>query len=131
VLVALLDGVAGDANADGDAQSIVSSRNIDDQDTSTVQGILTTEVWNSISRDVEGNNTGSQFSADIVAVSGNGRAFKRVKVVIDASQTTPTIIYRRDITDRGWPLDNEILTNLRAGQPVPNAQDITEVGSSI
>ena len=57
-----------------------------------------------------------QYSADIVAVSGNGRAFKRVRIVIDITGTTPQIIYRRDNTDRGWPMDLQILESLRAGQ---------------
>jgi type II secretory pathway component PulK len=58
-----------------------------------------------------------QFSADIVAVSGDGRAFKRVRVVIDASDATypPKIVYRRDISAEGWPLDPGILTSLRSG----------------
>jgi len=62
--------------------------------------------------------TGSstRYSADIVAVSSDGRAFKRVRIVVDASQynplasstgsTTPpsVIIYRKDLTAYGWPL---------------------------
>lgn len=58
---------------------------------------------------------GTIFSADIVAAAGNGRAFKRVRIVIDTAQTPPRIVYRRDITDQGFPLDASILTNLRAG----------------
>ena len=60
--------------------------------------------------------TTNQYSADIVAASGNGRAYKRVRIVVDASGSTPQIIYRREITDRGWPLDPQILASLRAGQ---------------
>jgi type II secretory pathway component PulK len=56
-----------------------------------------------------------RYSADILAVSGNGRAFRRVRIVIDSTQTPPAIIYRRDMTDRGWPMDQEILTSLRNG----------------
>ncbi|MEO6437498.1 MAG: hypothetical protein ABIP55_17270 [Tepidisphaeraceae bacterium] len=59
----------------------------------------------------------SQYSADIVAVSGNGRAFKRVRIVIDATDTTnPTILFRRDLTDRGWPMDPQVLASIRAGE---------------
>lgn len=58
----------------------------------------------------------SRYSADILAVSGDGRAFKRVRIVVDASGTEPQIIYRRDLTDRGWPMDPEILTAMRSGQ---------------
>lgn len=57
-----------------------------------------------------------QFSADILAVSGNGRGFRRVRIVIDTRNDTPQIIYRHDITARGWPMDPQILTSLRAGK---------------
>jgi len=59
-----------------------------------------------------------QYSADILAVSGNGRAFSRVRVVFDNSTGTPQIVYRRDVTDRGWPMDPQILASLRSGQSI-------------
>ena len=60
----------------------------------------------------------SQYSADIVASSRDGRAFRRVRVVIDASQssTPPRIVYRQDLTAFGWPLDPQILMDLREGR---------------
>jgi type II secretory pathway component PulK len=58
----------------------------------------------------------NQWSADILAVSGNGRAFKRVRIVVDNRGGTPVITYRRDLTNRGWPMDKSILQQLRAGQ---------------
>jgi len=63
--------------------------------------------------------TGSStiFSADIVTVSQDGRGFKRVKIVVDGSSGTPQIIYRRDLTDWGWPLDPQIRENLLKGIP--------------
>jgi type II secretory pathway component PulK len=57
-----------------------------------------------------------RYSADIVAVSADGRAFRRVRIVVDCSrynplaaalstQSPPTaIIYRKDLTAYGWPL---------------------------
>jgi hypothetical protein len=57
-----------------------------------------------------------QYSADILAVSGNGRAFKRVRIVVDTSSGTPQIVYRRDNTERGWPMDKEILASIRRGE---------------
>ncbi len=57
-----------------------------------------------------------QYSANIVAASGNGRAFKQVRIVVDARETVPRIIYRRDLTERGWPMDKQILASLRTGQ---------------
>lgn len=58
---------------------------------------------------------GAFYSADIVAIAGNGRAFRRVRIVIDASTATPKIVYRRDLTERGWPLDPDIRLALRSG----------------
>lgn len=57
----------------------------------------------------------SQFSADIVSVSADGRAFRRCRIVVDARSSPPRIIHRRDLTSLGWPLDRQILTQLRAG----------------
>jgi hypothetical protein len=71
-----------------------------------------------------------RYSADILAVSANGRAFKRVKVIFDTQATdagTPTnqytgatlpiqIVYRRDFTEHGWPMDPQVLEDIRAGK---------------
>ena len=59
-----------------------------------------------------------QFSADIVSVSGNGRSFKRCRIVVDARQSPPRVVYRQDLTHLGWPLSQEILAQLRSGTPV-------------
>jgi DNA uptake protein ComE-like DNA-binding protein len=59
-----------------------------------------------------------QYSADIVAVSGNGRAYRRYRAVIDVSGSKPRIIYWKSMTRFGWPLNEEIVTALRKGQPL-------------
>jgi type II secretory pathway component PulK len=65
----------------------------------------------------------SVYSADIVAVSGDGRAFKRERIVVKyTSGNTPpsTIIYRKDMTSLGWPLTADIRQELRSGHGLPN-----------
>lgn len=57
-----------------------------------------------------------QVSADIVAASGDGRAFKRYRVVIDAAVSPPRVLYWKELTDLGWPLSDEVLTAVRSGQ---------------
>lgn len=57
-----------------------------------------------------------QYSADIVAVSGDGRAYRRFRVVLDALSTPPRMLYGRDLTHLGWPLDPEIMELLRSGE---------------
>ena len=59
------------------------------------------------------------YSADIVAVSGDGRAFKRVRIVVNARNTPAKIVYRKDMTEYGWPLDPQIRYSLRTGQGLP------------
>jgi len=66
-----------------------------------------------------------QFSADIVSVSGDGRAFRRCRIVVDARQSPPRVVYRRDLTSLGWPLDPMILDALRAGMAMENLIDYT------
>ncbi|MFB3894067.1 MAG: hypothetical protein ACE15C_18825 [Phycisphaerae bacterium] len=56
-----------------------------------------------------------QFSADIVSVSADGRAFRRCVIVVDARTSPPKVVYRQDLTRLGWPLDPNIITQLRAG----------------
>lgn len=55
------------------------------------------------------------YSADIVAVSGDGRTFKRMMVVVDGRSSPAKVIYRRDLTNYGWPLDPQIRDQLRTG----------------
>ncbi|NLF15817.1 MAG: general secretion pathway protein GspK [Lentisphaerae bacterium] len=45
-----------------------------------------------------------QVAADIVAVSPSGRAFRRVRYVLDRRQDRPVVVSRRDLTHLGWPL---------------------------
>ena len=56
-----------------------------------------------------------RFSADVIGVSGDGRAYQRVRIVVDASQTPPKVVYRRDLTDAGWSLEWAVREELRSG----------------
>jgi len=56
-----------------------------------------------------------QYSADIIAVSSDGRAFKRVRIIVDSRETPARIVYRKDLTSNGWPLPQDVLDQLRSG----------------
>lgn len=62
-----------------------------------------------------------QFTADIVAVSGDGRGFCRLRVVLDClpvregEATLPRIRHIEDLTSLGWPIDEEARELLRSG----------------
>ena len=56
-----------------------------------------------------------QYSADILAVSGDGRAFKRCRAVIDTRTSPPKVVYWKDLTGLGWPLSAELRASLRQG----------------
>jgi type II secretory pathway component PulK len=62
-----------------------------------------------------------QYSADIVSISGNGRAYKRYKSVIDASEGAPRIVYWKSLTQLGWPLGGEVVEELRSGRMLAGA----------
>jgi type II secretory pathway component PulK len=62
----------------------------------------------------------NQYSADIVALSANGRAYQRYKAVID-TQGTPRVVYWRTLTHFGCPLDARMVAALRKGEPLTDA----------
>jgi type II secretory pathway component PulK len=62
-------------------------------------------------------------SADIVACDASGRAFYRAWVVMDMQ--TGAVRYYRNITSLGWPLDPQILADLRAGGLAPSSSPVT------
>jgi hypothetical protein len=39
-------------------------------------------------------------------------------MVIDASGEVPQVVYWKELTHLGWPLDPEIVTGLRTGKPL-------------
>jgi len=104
------------------ASSMVAARGTSPTpgDTSWVAQAVGPSVSSAITPYITG--TSYQYSADIVAVSGDGRAFKRVRIVVDARQQPAKIIYRKDLTSLGWPLPAEVQASMRAGQGVP--QDV-------
>ncbi len=59
-----------------------------------------------------------QYSADIICLSGNGRAYRRYRAVIDTQAGSPRVVYWRSLTHFGWPLQPEIVEALKKGQPL-------------
>lgn len=59
-----------------------------------------------------------QYSADIVCLSGNGRAYKRCRAILDTQAGSPRVVYWRSLTHFGWPLQPEIMAALKKGQPI-------------
>ena len=105
---------------DSDVTNILSARNsasITPGDISWLSNALQGKAG-AIQQYITGSSY--QYSANILAVAGNGRGFKYVRVVIDARTSPPKIVYRRDLSDQGWPLDQELLRSLRAGRGVTN-----------
>jgi DNA uptake protein ComE-like DNA-binding protein len=69
-----------------------------------------------------------QYSADIVATSGDGRAYRRVRIVVDAQASPAKIIYRKDLTSLGWPLGSDIRSQLKSGQGIVYQAGIQNTG---
>lgn len=63
-----------------------------------------------------------QCSADIICLSGDGRAYKRYKAVFDTQGGTPQIVYWKSLTRFGWPLEYEIVEALRKGKSITEAR---------
>lgn len=106
--------------SESDADALISTRSTLTSSSSTtwIASAIGQQKAQSISQYT--TNSSSQYSADIVAVSPDGRAFKRVRIVVDARSTPATIVYRKDLTEYGWPLDPAIRQSLRNGEGLTN-----------
>ncbi|MFH1731059.1 MAG: hypothetical protein ABIF82_05325 [Planctomycetota bacterium] len=60
-------------------------------------------------------------------MAGDGRAFRRCRVVLDAQSSPPRVLYRQDLTQLGWPLAPEILSRLRAGASINDVATVQTV----
>ena len=99
----------------GDATTLVAQRANAQATTNTdwVAQALTAEKRAAIMTRITGQSY--VFTADIVGVSGDGRAYHRVRVIVNAAQAPARIVYRRDLTDAGWPLGPDVRQVLRSG----------------
>jgi type II secretory pathway component PulK len=114
-----------------DVDALISKRQASDADLTSiawVAGALPQEKAVAIGSLITARSY--QFSADIVAASGNGRAFRRYKAIIDASAGPPKVVFWKDVTHLGWPLDPTILATLRAGKLVAPSVGIATGGGS-
>jgi type II secretory pathway component PulK len=104
---------------ESDVSALIAARSQEDADTGSIAWVaeaLSQEKALGIGGLITARS--HQFSANIVSVSGNGRAFRRCRIVVDARQSPPRVVYRQDLTSLGWPLAQEILLDLRSGKPL-------------
>ena len=104
---------------DSDASALIAKRTASGTDLSTVLWIvdaLSRAKAMALTRYITVKTY--QFSADIVSLPASGRAFKRCRVVIDSRTSPPKVVYWQDLTSLGWPLPQEVITQLRLGVPL-------------
>lgn len=53
-----------------------------------------------------------QFTADVVALGHLDRGYRRVRFLLDASEGTPVVRWRQDLTHRGWALGHQVRSEL-------------------
>ena len=102
-----------------DVDALIAGRPEDPTEASTIAWVvdaLAPEKALAIGSFITGRSF--QFSANIVSVSGDGRAMRRCRIVVDARMDPPRVIYRQDLTSLGWPLSLEIIDDLRSGTPM-------------
>ena len=102
-----------------DVDTLIQTRSKADTETTTilwVTKVLDREKAQAIGRYITVQSF--QYSADIVAVSADGRAFCRYYVVIDTADGSPKIVYKQSLQNSGWPLDASILESLREGKEI-------------
>ena len=108
----------------GDARALIAGRPEREPDEplrniSWVVGVLGEEKAIAAARYM--THRSYQFTVDIVAISGDGRGFCRLRVVMDClpvvrgEASLPVVRHLEDLTAYGWPLDEEIRDQLRSG----------------
>jgi DNA uptake protein ComE-like DNA-binding protein len=70
-----------------------------------------------------------QHSVDLVAVSPGGRAFERYRLVYDTSSEPAKILLWQRLTHLGWPLERELLDQIRAGATEKELATSTDRGA--
>ncbi|MGZ8901732.1 MAG: hypothetical protein ACXW3Z_16695, partial [Limisphaerales bacterium] len=79
-----------------------------------VKDVLDNESINQAGRFLTG--TTFQFTADVVALGRFSRGFRRTRFVFDATESSPRIIYRQDLSSLGWALGQQVRRNLEIEQ---------------
>lgn len=79
-----------------------------------VKDVLDNESINQAGRFLTG--TTFQFTADVVALGRFNRGFRRARFVFDATESSPRIIYRQDLSSLGWALGQQVRRNLQLEQ---------------
>lgn len=101
-----------------DVDAMIAHRQTDGADTETVAwliDVLSPEKLTAVGGAV--TTRSYQYSADIVAVSGDGRAFRRYRAVIDTRTSPARVLVWKDLTHLGWPLSASLLQDIRQGKP--------------
>lgn len=111
---------------ESDVETLLSNRGDDDTESGSIAWVAESlEPEKAVEIGDYITTRSYQFSADIVSVSHDGRAFKRFRLVVDAISGIPRIVYWKDLTHMGWPLDQQILSCLRSGTSLEEAGLIT------
>ncbi len=101
---------------EGDVDALIRRRGDTDTDLTTiawVADVLTEAKAVAIGSYITARSY--QFAVDIVAVSGDGRAHRRYRAVLDAWESPARVLRWQGLSHLGWPLAPELLSRLRSG----------------
>lgn len=105
---------------ESDAEALISHRSTNNETNSIAWVTQVLEREKAVAIGSYITTRSHQYSADIVCLAGNGRAYKRYKAVLDLSEATPRLVYWKTLTHSGWPLNEEIVAALRRGELLTN-----------
>lgn len=132
VLKAIFAAGSDQSTAEANAKDVVAHRqNTTTSDMNNIRDWLRQskpQLFNRVQQYVTGQSL--VYSADILAVTRDGRAFRRFRVVAQGSATATNvtkIVFRQDITAAGWPLDPQIREDLRRGiEPTSGVRSVNK-----
>jgi len=105
---------------ENDVESLLSYRSSNDELDSVVWVTQVLEREKAVEIGSYITTRSFQYSADMVCLAGNGRAYKRYEAVVDVRGASPRLVYWKTLTHSGWPLNEEIVAAVRKGEPLTN-----------
>ena len=100
---------------EADVDALIQKRNSADTDNNSLAWIVEILPEKAGSIGAYLTTLSYRYSADIVSLSGNGRAYQRYRMIVDTMDNGFKVLYWKSLKHLGWPLDKEIITAIRSG----------------
>ncbi len=100
---------------ESDVDALIEARKASGTDTDSLVWVADTLPEKAASIGAYLTTESCRYSADIVSISGDGRSYSRYRMIADTGNDEFKVLYWKSLKYLGWPLDDDIVKTLRAG----------------